>query len=38
VAYDPHPGNQMNRSVPNLTWIVAWVLTLGILLYFYVGL
>ena len=27
----------MNRSVPNLTWIVAGVLTLGILIYFYIG-
>jgi hypothetical protein len=28
----------MNRSVPNLTWIVAWGLTFGILIYLYVGL
>jgi hypothetical protein len=38
VAHDPHPRNRMNRSVPNLTWIVTWVLALGILLYLYVGL
>jgi hypothetical protein len=38
VAHDPHPRNPMNRSVPNLTWIVAWGVTFSILVYLYVGL